>query len=157
MKNAQRRHDLSDEAWALIESHLPGQTGQWGGVARDNRLFINAVFWILRTGSPWRDLPPEYGRWGTVHQRFIRWRDKRIWENILEKLIDEPDYEWLMADAGHCNVHPHAIGARDDNLELGRTNGGSTVKYIWPWMRMICQSELLLQRIPQRIALNSQN
>ncbi len=157
MKNAQRRHDLSDEAWALIESHLPGQTGQWGGVARDNRLFINAVFWILRTGSPWRDLPPEYGRWGTVHQRFIRWRDKRIWENILEKLIDEPDYEWLMADAGHCKAHPHAIGARDDNLELGRTKGGSTVKYIWPWMRMICQSELLLQRIPQRIALNSQN
>ena len=46
MKNAQRRHDLSDEAWALIESHLPGQTGQWGGVARDNRLFINNLPWL---------------------------------------------------------------------------------------------------------------
>ena len=96
MDNPQRRHDISDEAWALIEHHLPGQRGQWGGIAKDNRLFINAVFWILRTGAPWRDLPPEYGKWGTVHQRFIRWRDKRIWEKLLEILIDEPDFEWLM-------------------------------------------------------------
>ena len=65
MTNPQRRHDISDAAWALLEPHLPGQSGQWGGVAKDNRLFINAVFWILRTGAPWRDLPPEYGKWGT--------------------------------------------------------------------------------------------
>ena len=64
MDNPQRRHDISDEAWALIEPHLPGQRGQWGGIVKDNRLFINAVFWILRTGAPWRDLPPEYGKWG---------------------------------------------------------------------------------------------
>ena len=65
MTNPQRRHDISDAAWALLEPHLPGQSGQWGGVAKDNRLFINAVFWILRTGAPWRDLPQEYGKWGT--------------------------------------------------------------------------------------------
>ena len=76
MENAQRRHDISDEAWSLLESHLPGQAGQWGGIANDNRLFINAVFWILRTGAPWRDLPLEYGKWGTVNQRFNRWRAK---------------------------------------------------------------------------------
>ena len=105
MENSQRRHDITDEAWALLEPLLPGQSGQWGGVAKDNRLFINAVFWILRTGAPWRDLPPEYGRWGTVHQRFIRWRDKRIWEKLLESLIDDPDFEWLMIDASHCKVH----------------------------------------------------
>ena len=157
MKNAQRRHDLSDEAWALLEPHLPGQSGQWGGVARDNRLFINAVFWILRTGAPWRDLPPEYGRWGTVHQRFIRWRDKRVWENLLEILIDEADYEWLMIDASHCKVHPHAAGAKGGNQGMERTKGGSTVKYIWPCMRMVCRSELLLQRVPQRIALKRQH
>ena len=78
MTNLQRRHDISDAAWALLEPHLPGQSGQWGGVAKDNRLFINAVFWILRTGAPWRDLPPEYGKWGTVHQRFLRWSDNYI-------------------------------------------------------------------------------
>lgn len=50
VENSQRRHDITDEAWALLEPLLPGQSGQWGGVAKDNRLFINAVFWILRTG-----------------------------------------------------------------------------------------------------------
>lgn len=48
---AYRRHDISDETWALLEPHLPGRRGVWGGIAEDNRLFINAVFWILRTGG----------------------------------------------------------------------------------------------------------
>ena len=151
MPNFQRRHDISDDAWALLAPHLPGQSGQWGGLAKDNRLFINAVLWILRTGAPWRDLPPEYGKWGTVHQRFIRWRDKRIWEKLLEVFIDQPDYEWLMVDASHCKVHPHATGARGGNQGMGRTKGGSTAKYTWPWMRMVCRSELLLQQVPQRM------
>ena len=54
MENTHHRHDISDHAWTLLEPHLPGQRGQWGGIAKDNRLFINAVFWILRTGAPWR-------------------------------------------------------------------------------------------------------
>ena len=58
---AYRRHDISDRVWELLEPHLPGRKGSWGGVATDNRRFINAVFWILRTGAPWRDLPSEYG------------------------------------------------------------------------------------------------
>lgn len=53
----QHRHDISDEAWALPEPILPEQCGQWGGIAKDNRLFIHAVFWILRTGTTWRNLP----------------------------------------------------------------------------------------------------
>ncbi len=145
------RQDITDEAWALIEPHLPGQKGQWGGIAKDNRLFINAVFWILRTGAPWRDLPKEYGKWGTVHQRFIRWRDTRIWEKLLEILIDEPDFEWLMIDASHCKVHQHASGARGGNQGMERTKGGSTAKYIWPWMRMVCRSDFLSQQVPQQI------
>ena len=53
MNSIANRHDITDEAWRLLEPHLPGQIGQWGGVAKDNRQFINAVFWILRTGAPW--------------------------------------------------------------------------------------------------------
>ena len=56
------RHDMSDEVWALLSPHLQGQRGQWGGIAKDNRLFIKVVFWVLRTGAPWRDLPPDYGK-----------------------------------------------------------------------------------------------
>ena len=96
MEASYHRHDISDKVWSLLKPHLPGQRGQWGGIAQDNRRFINAVFWVLRTGAPWRDLPPDYGKWGSVHQRFIRWRRKGVWEKLLEILIDEPDYEWLM-------------------------------------------------------------
>ena len=65
------RHDISDKVWALLEPHLLGQRGRWGGIIQNNCRFINAVFWMLRTGAPRRDLPPDYGKWGSVHQRFI--------------------------------------------------------------------------------------
>ena len=121
-------------------------------MARDNRAFINAVLWILRTGAPWRDLPPDYGNWKNTHRRFFRWRDKGVWERILAEIIDEPDMEWLMIDASHIKAHQHATGAIGGNEDMGRTKGGSTRKYIWPWMRMVCHYELLLQRVPERIA-----
>jgi transposase len=154
---AYHRHDISDETWALLEPRLPGRWGVWGGIAEDNRLFINVVFWIFRTGAPWRDLPPDYGGWSNAHRRFIRWRNKGIWEKLLEILIDEPDYEWLMIDASHCKVHPHAAGAPGGNQAMSRTKGGSTPKYTWPWMRMVCRSECLLHQVPQRIVHRLQN
>jgi len=149
---AHRRHDLSDELWAKLEPHLPGRAGNWGGVARDNRRFLNAVFWILRTGAPWRDLPPDYGDWKNTHRRFCRWRDKGVWEALLEVLLDQPDPAWLLIDASYCKVHPHATGAVGGNQAMDRTKGGSTPRYIWPWMRMVCRSESLLQRVPRQIA-----
>ncbi len=151
-KESYRRHDITDEVWAKLEPHLPGRKGCWGREAKDNRLFINAVFWILRTGAPWRDLPSEYGNWNNVNRRFCRWRDKGIWEALLNILIDQPDYEWLIIDASHCKVHPHAAGARGGNQKMDRTKGGSTQKYIWPWMRMVCHLEPLLQKVPDTIA-----
>jgi transposase len=152
MTEAYRRHDITDQVWALLEPHLPGREGRWGGVAKDNRLFINAVFWILRTGAPWRDLPPTYGGWKNTQRRFCRWRDKGMWESLLTELIVEPDYEWLMIDASHIKVHPHAAGARGGNQGMSLTKGGSTPRYIWPWMRLVCRSESLLQTVPVQIA-----
>ena len=86
------------------------------------------MFWVLRTGAPWRDLPPDYGKWGTVHQRFIRWRDKGRWEGLLEVIIDEPDFEWLMIDASHIKAHPHAVGAVGGNQDMGVTKRGLNSK-----------------------------
>ena len=149
---AHRRHDISDRVWENIQAHLPGSKGLVGRPANDNRLFINAVFWILRTGAPWRDLPPDYGDWKNTHRRFCRWRDRGVWEHLLEVVIVEPDFEWLMIDTSHCKVHPHAAGAVGGNQGMSRTKGGSTQRYIWPWMRMVCQSELLLQKVPELIA-----
>jgi len=141
-----RRHDISDKLWEKLAPHLPGTLGKRGRKAYDNRSFLNAVFWILRTGSPWRDLPPDFGDWKNTHRRFCRWRDKGLWEQLLELLIDDPDYEWLMIDASHIKVHPHAAGAKGGNQKMGRTKGGSTRNCIWPWMRMVCRSEYFLQK-----------
>ena len=118
MANAYERHDISDESWAKIEFLLPGRKGTWGGNARDNRQFINAVFWILRTGAPWRDLPPSYGDWKNTHRRFCRWRDKGVWEKLLQELIDNPEFELLMIDASHIKVHAHGSGARGGNQDM---------------------------------------
>ena len=145
------RHDITDGAWELVEPLLPGQRGQWGGLAEDNRRFVNAVFWILRTGAPWRDLPTDYGNWNSVAKRFYRWVESGLWEKILEQIVDDPDYEWLMIDASHIKVHPHATGAVGGNQDMGRTKGGSIPRYILPWMRMVCRSEYLLQRVPSMI------
>lgn len=152
MTATHRRNDITDAIWEQLEPHLPGREGTWGGIAKDNRLFINAVFWILRTGAPWRDLPPDYGDWKNTHRRFCRWRDKGHWESLLERLVQNPDYEWLMIDASHIKVHPHAAGAKGGNQDMGRTKGGSTQNYTWPWMRMVCRSEFLLRQVPPLIA-----
>ena len=152
MSKEQHRHDVSEEVWVKIEPYFPGQRGQWGGIAEDNRRFFNGVCWILRTGAPWRDLPDDYGKFGSVHKRFKRWCDTGVWDKILERLIDEPDFEWLLIDATHCKVHPHAAGAAGGNQDMERTKGGSTPRYIWPWMRMVCRSDSLSQQVPLRIA-----
>jgi len=145
------RHDITNEVWAILEPHLPGRKGSWGGVAEDNRRFINGVFWILRTGAPWRDLPPTYGDWSNTHRRFIRWRNKGVWEKLLEILLQRPDYEWLMIDGSYIKAHQHASGEVGGSQDIGRTKGGSQAKYIWPWIRMVCRSESLSRLAPLMI------
>ena len=84
------------------------------------------------------DLPPDYGNWSNTHCRFIRWRDKGVWERLLEVLIDEPDYEWLMIDAGYCKVHPHGMplriiiteGTRADCTQADRLIEGLDADYL---------------------------
>ena len=129
MKEDYRRHDISDRTWKLLEPHLPGRHGARGRVAKDNRKFMNAVVWILRTGAPWRDLPPDYGDWKNTHRRFCRWRDSGVWEKLFKLFVQDPDFEWLMIDASYIKVHPHAAGAAGGNQAMGRTKGGSTRRY----------------------------
>ena len=85
MTPAHRRHDITDQVWDRLQPHLPGRAGRRGRPARDNRLFLDAVFWNLRTGAPWRDLPPDYGDWKNTHRRFCRWRDRGIWADLLDQ------------------------------------------------------------------------
>ena len=151
MEAAYHRHDISDHVWEILKDHLSGRKGSRGREAIDNRRFLNGVFWILRTGAPWRDLPPDYGDWKNTHRRFCRWRNRGEWERLLVMLINEPDFEWLMIDASYVKVHPHASGAKGGNEDMERTKGGSIVRYIWPWTHMVCRSEYLLQPVPLQI------
>ncbi|CAN5856269.1 hypothetical protein BH23PLA1_BH23PLA1_20680 [soil metagenome] len=79
-RTAMRRHEIKDEDWDRIKDLLPGKAGDPGVTAKDNRLFVNAVLWIAKTGAPWRDLPERFGNWNSVYRRFTRWAQKGIWE-----------------------------------------------------------------------------
>jgi len=138
---------MSNELWALIEPRTIGNKGTWGGNAKDTRLFTNSVFWILRTGAPWRDLPSNYGNWGTAHRRFCRWRDKGIWENIFLAVIGEDECEWLIIDASFVKAHKDAHGAVGGSQDIARSKGGLHPKFILPWMRLVVRSELLSQQV----------
>jgi transposase len=123
------RHEISDEAWARIEHLLPGRPGGHGGVAKDNKLFINAIFYIAKTGCPWRDLPEKFGKWDTVYQRFARWCRIGIWQRVFAELQD-PDLEWLLMDSTVIRAHQHAAGlnTKENDEDLGRSCGGFSTK-----------------------------
>jgi transposase len=104
------RHAISDDDWDRIKDLLPGRPGQHGTVAKDNRLFIDAVLWIARTGAPWRDLPERLGNWNSVWRRFDRWARKGVWQRIFDALQD-PDLVWLILDSTIIRAHPCAAGA----------------------------------------------
>jgi transposase len=78
--------------------------------AKDNRLFVDAVLWIGKTGAPWRDLPERFGKSNSVWRRFDRWATKGVWLRIFEALKD-PDLEWLILDSTVIRAHQHAAGA----------------------------------------------
>jgi putative transposase len=103
---------LGDERWARIEGQLPGKKGDPGCTASDNRLFVESVLWVARTGSPWRDLPGEFGNWFTVYTRFWRWARNGVWERVFRTLSDDPDFEYVMIDGTICRVHQHGAGAK---------------------------------------------
>jgi transposase len=105
-----RRYELTDEQWRQIEFLLPGREGCPGAHAEDNRLFVNAIIWIARTGAPWRDLPERFGNWNSAFQRFNRWARRGVWQQVFEALRD-PDLESLMLDSTTIRAHQHAAGA----------------------------------------------
>ena len=76
-----------------------------------NRLFVEAVLWIVRTGSPWRDLPEEFGKWNTVFKRFRDWVKAGIWQKLFDAVSGQPDMQYAMVDATIVKVHHHGQGA----------------------------------------------
>jgi transposase len=98
---------LRDDQWERIKDLLPGKARDRGVTARDNRRFVEAVLWIARTGSPWRDLPECYGHWHRVYVRYSRWARKDVWLQVLGSLAADADVEHLMVDGSIVRVHQH--------------------------------------------------
>lgn len=106
------RKQLRDEQWQRIESLLPGNVGDRGRTGADNRLFVEAVLWIARTGSPWRDLPPEFGNWNSAYQRFARWSRAGVWHRVFATLARERQFrEVFIIDSTIVRAHQYAAGA----------------------------------------------
>ena len=106
------RSVLSEEQWERIAPLCSGKDGDPGRSGEDNRLFVEAVIWIARTGSPWRDLPPSFGNWNSVFVRFRRWAEKGVFDRIFKALSDDPDFEYVIVDGTIVRVHQHGTGAK---------------------------------------------
>ena len=110
-----RRYEMTDQEWAKIAPLLPGQVGSAGRKAVDDRLFVNAVLWIARSGAPWRDLPERFGKWNSNYRRFRRWAQDGAWKQIFEAL-QEPDLDWVMIDSTMVRAHQQAAGQKKVTL-----------------------------------------
>ena len=109
---------LNDVAWERVAPLIIGRPDQKGSTGRDNRMFIEGVLWIVRTGSPWRDPPEPFGAWNSVFRRFSRWSRKGVWRRIFEAMSDDPDVEYLIIDSTIVRAHQHAAGAKKGGLKI---------------------------------------
>jgi transposase len=124
------RFDVSYKEWAVIEPLLPNKPR---GVPRvDDRRVLNGIFWVLRTGAPWKDIPERYGPRTTAYNRFVRWRKAGVWERLVQHLQMDIDKSLYLFYSTAVRVHQHGTGARKkgdlSDEEIGRSRGGLTTK-----------------------------
>lgn len=106
------RLSLTDAQWAKMEPHCLGKATDPGRTGSDGRLFVEAVLWIARTGSPWRDPPPMFGKWNSVFARFRWWVKADVFKRLFDAVSDDPDMEYAMVDATIVKVHRHGQGSK---------------------------------------------
>jgi transposase len=104
------RYDLTDFEWRVIEPLLPNKSR---GVPRvDDRRVLNGIFWVLRSGAPWRDLPERYGPRTTCYNRFVRWRKAGVWDRLMDAISAAHDGEIQMIDSTSIRAHQQAATAK---------------------------------------------
>lgn len=103
---------LKDHQWCRMAPHLPGKRSDPGRTGANNRLFVEAVLWLARTGSPWRDLPEFFGNWNSTFVRFSRWSKDEVWDRLFIAMADDPDFEYIMLDSTIVRAHQHAAGKK---------------------------------------------
>ena len=115
-----KRYELTAAQWERIAPLLPGKAGDPGRTAADNRLFVDGVLWVLRSGAHWQDLPDRYGKWKSLHKRFSRWAQAGVWDRVFAALIKDPKNEYLMLDTTLVRAHQQAA-----------TGKGGTATRLW--------------------------
>lgn len=119
---------ISDEFWAAVESVMPSDEGKRGNRFGDHRLILEGIAWRFRTGSPWRDLPADFGPWQTVWKRHHRWSLDGTYEAMLAQVaavfgfdagMAEDLEKLLSVDSTNVRAHQHCAGARSDTLATG--------------------------------------
>lgn len=106
------RHEISDIDWNRIKDLLPPENSGEGRPSKSNRLMLNGMLWIAKTGAPWRDLPKRYGPWQTVYSRFRLWSKNDVFKKLFEYLTGDADLQDISIDSTSCKAHQHAAGAK---------------------------------------------
>ena len=134
---------LSNEEWDAFAPFVIEWAPKRGRPPADHRHVLDAVFWIVRTGSPWRDLPNELGRWASVYKQFLRWMHSGLWDVLLEALVESgavPD-SVQMIDSTIVRAHHCAAGAKKRGRREGAHRQGTPSvrsadrKPCWPTCR----------------------
>jgi transposase len=102
---------LTDKQWARIAPLMPGGCRGKRGPRTNNRLFMDALLWMARSGGRWRDLPERFGDYRTVKRRYYDWVERGVLTEIFKALSAEVDLKWISVDATIVRAHQHSAGA----------------------------------------------
>ena len=111
-----RRYELTDWEWEHIRPYIPEEqaSSSRGRPSKDSRTMLNGIFWILRSGAAWRDLPERYGPWQTVYKRFVKWSKAGIFEEIFKDLAADADLQDISIDSTCIKAHKASAGAKKE-------------------------------------------
>ena len=112
---------ISEQAWAKIYEYLRQFPKIHTGTEDQTRRFVEGVFVMARSGSQWRFLSREYGKWNTVYRRFADWAERGVWYKMLYYFMKDPDMEYIMVDSTILRAHACAAGAIKKNMEARRS------------------------------------
>jgi transposase len=112
------RYELNERQWTRIQDLWPGRKETVGRTAADNRMFVNGVLGVLRSGARWSDLPERYGKYKCVHKRFARWAASGVWDQVFRTLTQDAQNEYLMIDSTIVRAHQQAATGRKKGVRI---------------------------------------